>query len=156
MARLQAENKELNERIEHADMLHEERPKIRKTEYIALMNENICIDIRQRLKKAEAYSSFDVKDYASLALSKIEKEELVHAIARHCPEFSKRMKSAYPELSINDLQLCRLYLLDLSVLQVAILLGTDYSSVRKRTNRLKEKTGSEELRRSLKSTLFEE
>ena len=156
MARLQAENKELNERFEHADMIQEERPKIRKTEYVALMNEDICINIRQRLKKAEAYSSFNVKDYASLALSNKEMNELFHAIDIHCPEFSKRMKRTYPGLSINDLQLCRLYLLDLSVLQVAILLGTDYSSIRKRTNRLKEKTASEELCRNLKSTLFEE
>ena len=156
MVRLQAENKELNDRIEHADMIQAEKPKIRKTEYVALVNEDICISIRQRLKKAEAYSSFDVKAYASLALSDKEMEELVHAIDQHCPDFSKRMKSAYPGLSANDLQLCRLYLLDLSVLQVAILLGTDYSSIRKRTNRLKEKTGSEELCRNLKSTLFEE
>ena len=156
MARLQAENKELNERIGHEDMLQEEIPKIRNTEYVALMNESICINIRQRLKKAEAYSSFDVKDYASLALSNKEMDELFHAIDQHCPEFSKRMKCVYPELSTNDLKLCRLYLLDLSVLQVAILLGTDYSSVRKRTNRLKEKTGGEELFRNLKLSIFDE
>ena len=120
------------------------------------MRETVCLNIRQMMKKADAFSSFDVKDYASLTLSQKEQEELIKAIDRHCPDFSKRLKELYPEVNTNDMQLCRLYLLDLSVLQVAILLGTDYSSIRKRTNRLKEKMGSEELHLQLKSTLFAE
>ena len=113
------------------------------------------MNIRQRLKKADAYASFDVKDYSSLALSSKELSELIQVIDRHCPDFSRRLKKQYPELNSNDIQLCRLYLLNLKVLQVAILLATDYSSVRKRTKRLKEKMGSEELHLQLKSTFFD-
>ena len=156
MLRLQTENKKLNERIEHTDMIQEKNYKVRIEEYTALLNENICLNIKLRLKKAQAYSSFDVKDYASMALSSKEMGELIQAIDQHCPDFSKKINHAYPNLSIKDLQLCRLFLLDLSVLQVTILLGTDYSSIRKRANRLKQKTGGEELCHNLKTFLFEE
>ena len=147
---LQEINKKLNE--------HEtgtEHPKATIEEYDALMREGLCVNIRQRLKRADAYTSFDVKDYSSLALSSKELSELIRVIDRHCPDFSRKLKKEYPNLNSNDIQLCRLYLLNLKVLQVAILLATDYSSVRKRTNRLKEKIGSEEIHLQLKSTFFE-
>lgn len=147
--RLQEENKELKKRkgqYEKADR--------QKEPYEALANEGVYRNILQRMKKASVYASFDVKDYASLTLSQKEMQELISTIDRHCPDFSKRLKQLYPKLNINDLQLCRLFLLNLSVLQVAILLGTDYSSIRKRTNRLKEKMGCDELYQCLKSTLF--
>ena len=151
---LQEEIKMLNERKEQ-DPKETVHPKAPKEEYDALLREGLCVNIRQRLKKAEAYTSFDVKDYQSLALSSKELSELIQIIDRHCPDFSRRLKKQYHELNGNDIQLCRFYLLNLKVLQVAILLGTDYSSVRKRTNRLKEKIGSEELHLQLKSFLFE-
>ena len=151
---LQEINKMLNERKSKGDT-ETEQPKALKEEYDALMREGICVNIKQRLKKAEVYTSFDAKDYSSIALSSKELSELIQVIDKHCPDFSRRLKKQYPELNSNDIQLCRLYLLNLKVLQVAILLGTDYSSVRKRTNRLKGKIGSEELHLQLKSTLFE-
>lgn len=152
---LQEINRMLNERKGQENM-ETEQPKALMEEYDALMREGLCINIKQRLKKADAYTSFDAKDYSSLALSSKELSELIQIIDKHCPDFSRRLKKQYPELSSNDIQLCRLYLLNLKVLQVAILFGTDYSSIRKRTNRLKGKIGSEELYLQLKSTFFEE
>ena len=151
---LQETNRMLNERKGQED-IGMEQPKALKEEYDALMREGLCINIKQRLKKADAYTSFDTKDYSSLALSSKELSELIQVIDKHCPDFSRRLKKQYPKLNSNDIQLCRLYLLNLKVLQAAILLGTDYSSVRKRTNRLKGKIGSEELCLQLKSTFFE-
>ena len=151
---LKEEIRVLNDRKKQ-DAEETEQLKSSKEEYEALMREGLCVNIRQRLKKADAYTSFDVKDYPNLALSSKELSELVQVIDRHCPDFSRRLKKQYHELNSNDIQLCRLYLLNLKVLQVAILLGTDYSSIRKRTNRLKEKTGSEELHLQLKSFFFE-
>lgn len=149
---LKEENNKLNEQ-QKQELWQSKAP---KGEYEALMREGLCINIRQRLKKMDAFSSFDVKDYTSLALSSKELSELIHIIDKRCPEFSKRLKKLCPSLNSNDFQLCRLYLLNLSVLQVAVLLGTDYSSIRKRTNRLKEKIGNEEIFLQLKSTFFEE
>ena len=151
---LKEEIRVLNDRKKQ-DAEETEQLKSSKEEYEALMREGLCVNIRQRLKKTDAYTSFDVKDYPNLALSSKELSELVQVIDRHCPDFSRRLKKQYHELNSNDIQLCRLYLLNLKVLQVAILLGTDYSSIRKRTNRLKEKTGSEELHLQLKSFFFE-
>ncbi len=149
---LQEENKKLNEQQKQEQW----QPKAPKGEYEALTGEGLCINIRQRLKKMDAFSSFDVKDHASLALSSQELSELIRLMDIHCPDFSRKLKKLYPNLNSKDIQLCRLYLLNLSVLQVAVLLGTDYSSVRKRTNRLKEKIGTEEIFLQLKSTFFEE
>ena len=151
---LQEEIKLLNERKEQQGK-ETTQPKFPMEEYDALMREGLCVNIKQRLKKAEAYTSFDVKDYPAMALSSKELSELIQVIDRHCPDFSRKLKKQYPALNGNDIQLCRFYLLNLKVLQVAILLGTDYSSVRKRTNRLKEKIGSEELHLQLKSEFFE-
>ena len=151
---LQETNRMLNEHKGHEN-IEAEQPKAIKEEYDALMREGLCINIKQRLKKADAYTSFDAKDYSSLALSSKELSELIQIVDKHCLDFSRRLKKQYPELNSNDIQLCRLYLLNLKVLQVAILLGTDYSSIRKRTNRLKGKIGSEELYLQLKSTFFE-
>ena len=151
---LQETNKMLNERKNQKN-IEIEQPKASKEEYDTFLREGLCVNIKQRLKKADVYTSFDAKDYSSLALSTKELSELIQIIDKHCPDFSRRLKKQYPELNSNDIQLCRLYLLNLKVLQVAILLGTDYSSVRKRTNRLKGKIGSEELYLQLKSTFFE-
>lgn len=154
IAYLQEEIKLLNERNYQGNN-EMAQDKGSKEEYEALKLEGLCVNIRQRLKKADSFVSFNVKDFSSLALSSRELSELVQVIDKHCPDFSRRLKRHYPELNSKDIQLCRLYLLNLKVLQVAILLGTDYSSVRKRTNRLKEKIGNEELHLQLKSTFFE-
>ena len=153
IVQLQEENKKLKDHKRQDDTVHESADN-RKEPYEALTKEEIYRSIQQRMKKARIYTSFNVKDYASLTLTQKEMEQLITTINRHCPDFSKRLKLLYPKLNVNDLQLCRLFLLNLSVLQVAILLGTDYSSIRKRTNRLKEKIGSDELYWCLKSTLF--
>lgn len=144
----------MNERLSPKPQMLEEVEK-RKENFETLTREGIYRNIVQRLKMAESCSSFDVKDYAPLALTQKEMNELFSAIDRHCPDFSKRLKKMYPELNRGDLQLCRLYLIGLSILQAAILLGTDYSSVRKRTVRLKKKLGSEEIHRCLRSFFFE-
>lgn len=124
------------------------------SDYDALMREGFCINLKQRMKEVEKFSSFDVKSFKSLALTKREMSDLFQTIDRHCPNFSKTLLDQYPSLNAGDLKLCRLYLFDFSIIQVAVLLGTDYSSIRKRTNRLKEKTCCKELTQHLKSILF--
>jgi tetratricopeptide (TPR) repeat protein len=151
--RLQEEKKVLIE-VEKASKAKTEQPKIREEEYSALMKEGICINIKQRLKKADELSSFNVKDY-DLALSHKDICNLFLTIDKHCPDFAKRLLDKYPTLKANEIKLCRFYLMDLTIKQVAILLDTDYSSIRKRTHRIKEKIGCEELAQQLRLILFE-
>ena len=139
--------------IEH--LQHSELQKAPIEEYTALMKDGCCINIKQRTNKMEEFSSFDVKSFDALALSDKDIADFFQAIDRHCPNFSKILSDKYPSLKANELKLCRFYLLDLSIIQVAVLLGTDYSSIRKRTYRLKEKMHCEELSQQLKLTLFE-
>jgi tetratricopeptide (TPR) repeat protein len=147
---LQNENHILKKKKSFHDL-----PKANNGDYNALMKEGICVNIKQRVKQMEKFSSFDVKSYHSLYLTKKELSELYLIIDKYCPNFSERLLDKYPSLNTGDLKLCRLYLLDLSIIQVAVLLDTDYSSIRKRTNRLKEKTGCIELSQQLKSLIFE-
>jgi hypothetical protein len=125
-------------------------PKTAEEKYEAMIREDVCTGIMEKLRTANTLTSFDVKDYPNLALSSKELSALAQVIYTYCPEFFIRLKMQYPKLNAKDIVLCRLYLLNLKVLQVAILLGTDYSSVRKRTHRLKEKMGCEDLCLKLK------
>ena len=95
-----------------------------------MIREDVCTGIMEKLRTANTLTSFDVKDYPNLALSSKELSALAQVIYTYCPEFFIRLKMQYPKLNAKDIVLCRLYLLNLKVLQVAILLGTDYSSVR--------------------------
>ena len=152
--RLLQENEVLNDQLKLKNK-EQVLPRKTKKDYSVLVNEPICVNIKQRLNKAKRISSFDVKNYTSLALSSKELCELAEIIEKHCNGFSRQLKGLYPELSVNDLKLCRFYVLDLTVLQVAILLHTDYSSIRKRTNRLKAKLGCEDIHQQMKSFFFE-
>ena len=124
-------------------------------EYEKLLKERICLKIQANCEETKRITSFNVKDFVGLSLSVQEMIEYDKAIKSHCPDFSKTLRFLHPMLSSKDLQLCQFYLLELSMLQVAVLLGTDYSSIRKRTKRLKEKIGDEDLYQRLKSDLFE-
>ncbi len=152
LERLEQEKRMLSERLQQMD---EEKAKVQLAEFEALMNERICVDIKQRLKKAGKLSSFDVKDYPDFALSSKEETQLFQIIDKHCGDFSRKLKRLFPSLSSKDIQLCRYYLLDLTVLQVAILKHIDYSSIRKRSSNLKTKLDCEELHLRLKSSLFD-
>ena len=147
--RLQEENKELKE------TLSETEHKAPAQEYANLMREDICITIGERIEKAKKYSSYYVKDYKALFLSQKECADLFRVIDSYCPDFSRRLIKLYPNLNNNDIKLCRFYLLGLSVLQTAILLGTDYSSIRKRTIRLEEKMGDRNPHSLIKSLFFD-
>ena len=124
-------------------------------EYEKLLKERICLKIQANCEETKRITSFNVKDFVGLSLSVQEMIEYDKAIKSHCPDFSKTLRFLHPMLNSKDLQLCQFYLLGLSMLQVAVLLGTDYSSIRKRTKRLKEKIGDEDLYQRLKSDLFE-
>ena len=65
---LQETNKMLNERKNQKN-IEIEQPKASKEEYDTFLREGLCVNIKQRLKKADVYTSFDAKDYSSLALS---------------------------------------------------------------------------------------
>lgn len=144
------ENNELKEKSD-SESKHD---KASAQEYENLLREKICLTIRNRMKKAQKYSSYDIKEYKVFFLSFQERSELIRVIDIYCPGFQRELKKRHPELNRNDILLCRFYLLDLSILQTAILLGTDYSSIRKRTSRLKEKIGDSEIHQYLKSLFF--
>ena len=148
--RLQEENKELKEKQSET-----ERCKAPAWEYENLLREEICIIIWKRMEKAKKYSSYYVKDYKALFLSKQECADLYRVIDSYCPDFSKRLNKLFPNLNNNDIKLCHFYLLGLSMLQTAILLGTDYSSIRKRTIRIEEKMGDRNLHPLIKTLFFD-
>ena len=148
--RLQEENKEMKETL--SETKHSKAP---AQEYENLLREEICITISERMERAKKYSSYNVKDYKACFLSQKECADLFRVIDSHCPDFSRRLNKLFPSLNNNDIKLCRFYLLGLSVLQTAILLDTDYSSIRKRTIRLEEKMGDRNLHQLIKSLFFD-
>ena len=126
------------------------------SDYKSFLREGICVNIKQKLKTQDILTTTKLEAYSNLALSQKDLLELTQAVDRHCPHFGDRIKKNYPAITDKDLQLCRLYILDLSIIQVAVLLDTDYSSIRRRTCRIKEKMNNcTMLSEQLKSLFFD-
>ena len=152
-ARLQAENEQLVQ--QQTLTRHSEPRKAPASSYEALMKEAICFDLRQRFGKTEIITTNKSSYYADLAISARDKQALIHAVERHCPNFGPLLKARCPEFTRNDFELCRFLLIGLSEPQVAVLLQKDYSTIWKRAKEIKKVLQTVELEHGLRHVLFE-
>ena len=152
-ARLQAENEQLVHQKTKNQRL--ELRKAPSSSYEALMKEAICFDLRHRFRKTEIITTNKSLYYSDLAISARDKQALVHAVEKHCPNFWPLLKAQCPDFTRNDFELCRFLLIGLSEPQVAVLLQKDYSTIWKRTKEIKKVLQTAELEYSLKHILFE-
>ena len=152
-ARLQAENEQLVQ--QQTLTRHTEPCKAPASSYEALMKEAICFDLRQRFGKTEIITTNKSSYYADLAISARDKQALIHAVERHCPNFGPLLKARCPEFTRNDFELCRFLLIGLSEPQVAVLLQKDYSTIWKRAKEIKKVLQTVELEHGLRHVLFE-
>ena len=146
---LQNENQKL---AKQQESMH---AKAKEKEYEALLNEEICMDLLQRFGKTDILTTIKPEEYAALSITPKEKQALAKAVMRHCPGFDSIIKAKYPTIRIADIDVCRFYLIGLSEQQIAVLLQKDYSTIWKRTKRLKEMMNCVEPRMHLRRLLFE-
>ena len=145
--RLKKSNEKLRLQMEETDSLSKTLENRQKkaiwSDLDVFLKEAICIEITTLLKdkliKREAKSN----DYPELHLSDTQFAQLRVAVERHFGGFSKMLTDRHPKISRDELNQCYLYLLDLKDTQIAALLSCDYSTVKKRSSKLKLKFDTE-------------
>lgn len=106
-------------------------------------NEPICQDILGLFH--DVYIKRDAKcdDYPQLWLNENQLSQLTVAVERHFHGFSEMLSERYPKINPNEINQCMLCLLNLDGVKIAALLHCDYSTISKRTVKLKKAFGTD-------------
>ena len=107
------------------------------------MNESICNDIVTALHSKQIKREAKSGSYPELQLSEAQLHELSVAVEKHFCGFEKTLTDLYPKISRKAINQCLLYLLNLEDVQIAALLSCDYSTVKRRSAKLKQAFGTE-------------
>ena len=124
-----------------------------KTKTAASFNEEpICRLIMERVKEGQFKSKVNYVNYKDYALSKSNLLDLRLAADLHFNQFTRRLKTAYPQITNTDLDYCCLYLLGLTDSDVAALMQRSYNTVIERNGKMRKIIGSTS---ALPTTLME-
>ena len=130
----------------------------RQTEWSQLndfIKEDICNDIVTALRGKQIKREAKSGDYPELHLSEAQLHDLSVAVEQHFCGFEKTLTDLYPKISHNAMLQCLLYLLNLEDVQIAALLSCDYSTVKRRSAKLKQAFGTEkELRQFIRELVL--
>ena len=154
---MQKKNKNLeseNQRLvnEMKSMMTKRIPNI--NDYNNLLNESICRNLRSRFLGIDIITTNSTSYYAQLSLSPKEERELTVAFEKHCPDFTNRIATLYPDLKKTELKVCRYTILGLTEPQIAVLLQKDYTTLWRNINSLKKKMNCIDVQQHLISILF--
>ena len=107
------------------------------------LEESICKEILTTLQGKEIKREAKHDDYPELHLSVSQLSQLNTAVENHFSGFGKKLADLCPRINCEELNQCQLYLLSLDDVQIAALLDRDYSTVKKRSTKLKKAFGTE-------------
>ena len=107
------------------------------------MDEDICKEILALLQGKEIKREAKRDDYPELHLGTSQLSRLDMAVEKHFNGFRKTLADIFPKISSDEMSQCQLYLLNLEDVQIAHLLACDYSTVKKRSVKLKKAFGTE-------------
>jgi tetratricopeptide (TPR) repeat protein len=130
---------------EKKDLLHElkeQHKHFAKVNLEDFVNEPICQEIIGSLQ--DVYIKRDAKSdaYPELWLDDIQLSKLLAAAERHFHGFSERLTKKDARITSNEINQCLLYLLNLNDVQIAALLQCDYTTIKKRSAKLKNAFGT--------------
>ena len=101
------------------------------------INEPICNFIWKVVAENSFKAKIDFKVYKDHALDKNQIMLLRDAVDRHYNNFTKKLGKKYPELTVDDIDYCCLYLLGLKDADISALIQRAYPTVHQRGNKLK-------------------
>ena len=107
------------------------------------MNEDICKEITASLNGKTIKREAKSDAYSELHLNHTQFLRLTVAVEKHFPGFGKKLTNLCPKINRDEMNQCILYLLDFEDVQIAALLSCDYSTVKKRSVKLKKAFGTE-------------
>ena len=109
----------------------------RRMEANPFMNEPICKSILETANKERFKSKVPCATYKEYTLSKEQLLALKEAVDRHYDNFTQTLGKQYPELTVDDIDYCCLYLLGLKDADISALIQRAYPTVHQRSNKLK-------------------
>ena len=101
------------------------------------ISEDICKEILTSLHGKTIKREAKRGDYSELRLNDEQLSKLLIAVERHFEGFSHYLTDLYPKINRNELHQCLLCLLNLEDVQIAALLHSDYSTIKKRAAKMK-------------------
>ena len=101
------------------------------------INEPICNYIWQVVAENSFKAKIDYKVYKEHALDKNQIMLLRDAVDRHYNNFTQTLSKLHPELTVDDIDYCCLYLLGLKDADISALIQRAYPTVHQRSNKLK-------------------
>ncbi len=139
--RLKKSNEELRLQKEEVEKLRKALEKSRaQTQWNHLddlMNESICKEIVALLSGKNIKRDAKSDAYPELHLGITQLSRLDVAIEKNFAGFGKILTDSFPKITHDEMMQCQLYLLNLEDVQIAALLSCDYSTVKKRSLKLK-------------------
>ena len=109
----------------------------RKMEANPFINEPICNFIWKVVAENSFKAKIDFREYKDNALDKNQIIMLRDAVDRHYDNFTQTLGKQYPELTVDDIDYCCLYLLGLKDADISALIQRAYPTVHQRSNKLK-------------------
>ena len=122
----------------------------RKIEANPFVSEPICKTILEVVDTQQFKSKVHFSTYKEFALDKNQLLMLREAVDRHYNNFTQTLSNRYPELTIDDIDYCCLYLLGLKDADISALMQRAYPTVCQRSRKLKRIFNSNE---SLQTTI---
>ncbi len=105
--------------------------------YDVFMNEPICQTILGMFEGVHIKRGANINDYQYLRLDKDQLLKLEVAVSKHFDGFGSKLTSLYPKITRNEMNQCLLSLLNFEDVQIAALLQCNYSTIKKRSVKLK-------------------
>ena len=157
--RLKRSNEALRiQKKESSDLAKEVETHRKRKEWNSLedfMKEDICQEIKVALQGKQIKREAKSGDYPELHLSDAQLQNLSIAVEKHFCGFEKTLTDLYPKINRNAMNQCLLYLLNIEDVQIASLLSCDYSTVKRRSSKLKEAFNTEkELRQYIRELVL--
>ena len=119
------------------------------------LDEDICKEIMNALHNKDIKREAKVGDHIEMKLSATQLSRLDVAVEKHFQGFTKMLTDLYPRISNDEMHQCLLYLLDVEDVHIAHLLFCDYSTVKKRSRKLKTALNTEkELRQFIREIVL--
>ena len=107
------------------------------------IDEDICKEILLLLQGKTIKREAKREDYPELHLDTSQLSRLNTAVEKHFRGFGRTLTDHFPKINSDEIKQCQLYLLNLEDVQIAHLLHCDYSTVKKRSTKLKKAFGTE-------------
>ena len=107
------------------------------------LNDSICQEIMELLEKEYVKRDLNIEDYPNLWLDDVQLSRLTVAVEQHFHGFCEMLSEKYPKINSNEIHQCLLCLLNLKDTQIAALLHFDYSTIKKRSAKLKKAFGTD-------------